>query len=136
MGHDSLMAVFWTGSTVFLILLVLYLLTLHRALGRVHESRRAMAPGLVWLNLIPLFGFGWHLYTVIMMADSFAREFEARNIPHEGRPGLALGLSATVLLVAGAIPAVGVFAALAGLICWIVYWVRIAVFSRRIAAPA
>jgi hypothetical protein len=136
MGHDSLMSAFWTGTAVFLVLLVLYLFTLHRVLGRVHESRRAMAPGLVWLNLIPLFGFGWHLYTGIMMADSLAREFEARQIPHDGKPGLVPGLSATVLLIAGAIPAVGVFAASAGLICWIVYWVQIALYSRRIAAPA
>ena len=50
---------------VYLVVDIFYLMTLQKCLNRVSEENRGMSPGLVWLNLIPLFGLGWHFYTVI-----------------------------------------------------------------------
>ncbi|HEX20135.1 MAG TPA: hypothetical protein ENG78_04880 [Acidiferrobacteraceae bacterium] len=50
---------------VWYVVNVFYLLALSKALKRVDASRRGMSPGMVWLNLIPLFNLGWHIYTVV-----------------------------------------------------------------------
>jgi len=115
---------------------IFYLLTLHKALTRVDDGRRQMSAGLVWLNLIPVFGLGWHFYTIIKVADSLAAELGARGIAFQGRPGFALGLTTSILWVVSIIPYLGIVAGLAGLVCWIIYWVQIAGFSRQIANPA
>ena len=39
-----------------------------------------------------------------------------------------------ILFACGVIPLLGILAGLAGIVCWIVYWVRIAEFSRRLEA--
>jgi hypothetical protein len=41
-----------------------------------------------------------------------------------------------ILGAASIIPVLGVFAALAGFVCWILYWVKIAEYSSQLGAPA
>src|SRR6266566_5053009 len=102
---------------IWLVVIIFYLLTLQKALTRVREVRRAMSPGLVWLNLIPLFNLGWHIYTVIKVSESLAQEFDARQIKHDGKPGFAIGLAASILFITAIIPLLGMFLALAGIVC-------------------
>ena len=114
---------------------IFYLRTLSKTLQRIDQSRRGMSPGMVWLNLIPLFNFGWHIYTVIQMSDGLAREFAARQINHNEKPGYALGLTASILMITSIIPYIGGLLWLAGVICGIIYWVQVAGFSKKISAP-
>ena len=62
-----------------LILQILFLLNLHRTLAQVREDNREMSPGMVWLNLIPLFNLIWGVITVSKLTNSLEREFQARG---------------------------------------------------------
>ncbi|GMQ92054.1 MAG: hypothetical protein BMS9Abin11_1371 [Gammaproteobacteria bacterium] len=121
---------------VWYVVNVFYLLTLNKALKRVDTSRRGMSPGMVWLNLIPLFNLGWHIYTVVQMSDALAKEFDARQIGYEGKPGYVIGLVASILMATSIIPYLGGLLFIGGVVCGIVYWVQIADFSKKIALPA
>ena len=67
-------------SVIGLVIEVLFLLNLMRLLEAVHPQNRAMSPGLVWLNLIPVFNFGWMIYTVIKISESVRRENASRRV--------------------------------------------------------
>lgn len=125
---------FWLA--VWYVTNVFYLLTLSKALKRVDESRRGMSPGMVWLNLIPLFNLGWHIYTVVQMSDALAKEFDARQISYENKPGYVIGLVASILMATSIIPYIGFFLFIGGAVCGIIYWVQVAEFSKKIAQPA
>jgi len=122
-------------AAIFYLPLILYLLTLSKALQAVSEKNRAMSPGLVWLNLIPIFELGWHFYTVIMIRNSLGAELAERGVEDPGRGGYAMGMAASILAVCGILPYVGVLASIGALICWIIYWVKIAGYKNRLLAP-
>jgi hypothetical protein len=124
---------------VFVIMLVpaiFYLLTLQKALNRCAPENRAMAPGLVWLLLIPLVNIVWHFFVVINIAKSLGAEFSKRGLAEEPEPGKKIGLIMCILACCGIIPLLGVLCSIGALVCWILYWVKIAGFSAKLAAPA
>jgi hypothetical protein len=114
---------------------IFYCLTLQKALNRCAPQNRAMSPGLVWLYLIPIFSLVWHFFIVINMAKSLHAEFVYRGIVEEPNPGYGIGLATCILNVFAVIPYVGWVASIAGLVCWIIYWVKIAGYSGKIAQP-
>src|SRR5690349_2868548 len=59
--------------------LVLFLLTQYTTLKCIHPDNRSLAPGAVWLQLIPLFGLVWQFIVVTRIADSLEREFSFRE---------------------------------------------------------
>ncbi|HJZ96872.1 MAG TPA: hypothetical protein VKE70_10190 [Candidatus Solibacter sp.] len=86
--------------------------------------------------LIPVFGLIWQFILVSDIARSLANENTLRQLPlTEPEPGKTIGLAMSILCVSSMIPIVGAFTGIAGLVCWIVYWVKIAGYSRSIAAP-
>ena len=122
---------------VFVILLIpaiFYILTLQKALNRCAPENRAMAPGLVWLLLVPLLNIVWGFFVVINMSKSLGAEFQKRGIAEEPEPGKKLGLIMCILVCCGLIPILGAFCSLGALVCWILYWVKIAGFSSKLAA--
>jgi hypothetical protein len=121
---------------IFFIITIFYLLTLQKALNRCAPENRAMAPGMVWLLLIPLFNWVWNFFVVINIAKSLGAEFQKRGIAEEPKPGQTLGMVMCILNVCSIIPLLGILCALGGLVCWIIYWIKIAGFSAKIAAPA
>ena len=111
---------------VLLVPKIFYLLTLQKAFNRCSPECRAMNPGRVWLMLIPIFGLAWHFFVVLNMAKSLGCEFQKRSIAEDPNPGQTLGLVMCIgNLICGPV----------GLICWIIYWVKIAGYSSKIAAP-
>lgn len=121
---------------VFLIPLIFYLLTLQKALNRCSPENRAMAPGLVWVMLIPVFGFIWHFIMVLNVAKSLGAEFQKRGITEDPKPGQQLGIVMCVLSCCSIIPLLNMLSSPAFLICWIIYWVKIAGYSAKLASPA
>lgn len=93
-----------------------------------------MSPAMVWLNLIPGFGMIWHFFVVINMAKSLEAEFQQRQIENEPAPGKTIGIVMCILICCGAIPVIGPLVSLGGFVCWIIYWVKMAGFSAKIAA--
>ena len=67
------------------------------------------------------------------MADSIRAEAQAKNIRlEERRPGYDLGLAMCILNCCFFIPVLNIFAALGALVCWIVYWIKIAEYKKRL----
>ncbi len=86
-----------------------------------------MEPGQVWLNLIPIFGSVWMFFTVIRVAETLDNEYYERRW-HRRREdyGKMLGIISCALLLAGVtVPC---------LICGIMYWVKIAGYSRELVS--
>ena len=121
---------------ILLIPAIFYALTLQKALNRCSPENRAMAPGMVWLLFIPLFNLVWHFFVVLNLAKSLGAEFQKRGIAEEPQPGKTIGLVMCILACCGWIPILGILTGLGTLVCWIVYWVKIAGFSGKLAAAA
>lgn len=122
--------------SVLLIVIIFFLLTLQKALSRCGRHNRTMEPGMVWLNLIPLFNIVWQFITVARVAESLKNEFRSRGW-HRGEDyGNGVGMASCALRLCGIIPLLGPFLSLAGFICGIVYWVKIANYSSQLATRA
>jgi hypothetical protein len=123
---------FFVAFAIVLLPTIFFLITLQRALTKCSPANRTMTPGLVWLQIIPFFGLIWQFFVVIAIANSLQNEFAARRIPAESKPGQGLGLAMCITRVCTVIPFVGIFAGIASIVLWIVYWVKIAEFSRKL----
>ncbi|MGA9062060.1 MAG: hypothetical protein WB341_10390 [Terracidiphilus sp.] len=110
---------------------IFYLLTLSRALEKCSPTSRTMQPGMVWLMLIPFFGLIWNFFIVLALSNSLGREFPARGVTQlDPEPGKSIGLAMSVCMACGIIPVLGIVASLVSLVLWVVYWIKIAEFSR------
>lgn len=118
---------------IFLVPAIFYLLTLQKALNRCSPASRTMQPGMVWLMLIPLFNLVWHFFVVINIAKSLSAEFQKRGMTEEPNPGKNIGMIMCILACCGIIPLLGVLCSLGAFVCWIIYWVKIAGFSGKLA---
>jgi uncharacterized protein (DUF2062 family) len=74
-------------------------------------------------------------FLVINIAKSLAAEFQVRGIQVEGAdaPGKSIGMAMCILMCCSLIPFLGILTSIAGLVCWIIYWVKIAGFSKQLA---
>lgn len=112
---------------------ILYCLTLYKALSRCSPQNRTLSPGLVWLFLIPIFSLVWQFFIVIGMTRSLHAEFVTRHIVEEQSPAKSIGLATCILMVISSIPYFGWITFIPWIVCWIIYWVKIAGFSSKIA---
>jgi hypothetical protein len=112
---------------------IFYLITLQNAMNAVRPENRKMPSGQVWLEIIPLFGIVWQFFNVANVSDSLKREFNDRGIPTaEARPAYSIGLTFCILFCCSFIPFLGVLAAIGGLVCWIIFWVKIANYKAEL----
>lgn len=71
------------GALQLLLLLVLlipaifFVITQQKTLKAVQPENRRMHPGLVWLQIIPLFNYVWAFIVVRRIADSLAQQYAA-----------------------------------------------------------
>lgn len=123
-------------GVLFLIPAILYLLTLQNALNKCAPVSRAMEPGMVWLMLIPFVNMVWHFFVVMNIARSLAAEYARRGIPSpEAEPGQTIGLAMCICACCGIIPILGILAGLACFVLWIMYWMKIAEYSKVLDMP-
>jgi hypothetical protein len=116
-----------------LVVVVLYLLTLERALKKCAPASRTMKPGKVWLILIPVFGLVWQFVVVMNIAKSLGNEFARLGIPRpEPTLGKNIGLAMCVCNCCFFIPLLGRLAVIAGFVLCIAYWNRVANYSRAL----
>jgi hypothetical protein len=120
---------------VLLIVFTFFFLTLSKALSRCHHRNRTMEPGQVWLNFIPLFHLVWMFITANRVSDSLRNEFYDRGWERgEDDYGRGLGTTACVLWIVGGLPYIGVLFGIGWLVCFIIYWVKIANYSSQLAS--
>jgi len=144
---------------------ILFLVAQYRTLRVIRPEYRELRPGLVWLQLIPIFNLYWIFVVVTRIADSISKELVALQddsilgIPDfdavhavSHRPTYRIGMTwcllylccpVAIVLVAlfGTTSPTGVFPvivllmgllSLATLVCWIVYWVKLAEQRRNL----
>jgi hypothetical protein len=115
---------------------ILFLLTLQNALKKCDASVRQMEPGMVWLLLIPVFSLVWNFFVVTGIGKSMGAEFRRRGITcHEPYPAQSVGMAMAICQCCCIIPILNILAGLAGLVLWIVYWVKVAEFSGMLDQP-
>ncbi len=137
---------------------VRYMRSLQCALRRCSPESRIISPEAMSLLLIPVLRTFWHFGVVDGLAASLEKEFKKRNLPNAPlQPGKTLGLVMCLLPILCAIAmgtairlalvttktvliqwlaGISVFLALAGVVVWIVYWVKIAGYSSLLAKAA
>jgi hypothetical protein len=126
---------------IFLLPWFFFLMNLQALLNNVSPENRRMPPGQVWLNFIPVWQLGWFIYTVVKVRDSLNAEFKTRTWYADGDMGYNVGLTAGVLWIAsffiGWIPFLGWVLPLAGVVCWIIYWLKMSDLKNRLdSGPA
>lgn len=122
------------GIAAVLVPIVFYLLSMQRALTLAGPENRTLEPGMVWLMLIPLFGMVWQFFVVLHVSRS-VKNWAAAHGREVQDAGWNIGLTACILFCCGIIPFLGTLTSLAGLICWIVFWVKVADFNKMMSAP-
>lgn len=114
----------------------LYFMEQQRVLKQIHPGNRSMDPGNVWMQLIPVFGMFYQFQVVARIADSIRRELDSAAekdwlldglITTRKRPTYRLGLILSILICCTILnlPILEIIISLAGLPCWIAYWVQI-----------
>jgi hypothetical protein len=136
-AHGLGIAVLVAALVAFAIMLVpmiFYILTLQKAINKCAPENQAMQPAMAWLMLVPCFNLIWHFFVVINMSKTLGAEFQKRGQAEDAEPGKKLGLVMCILACCGFIPVLGALCGLGYLICWILYWMKIAEFSRKLGA--
>ena len=112
---------------------IVYIAFLSGVLRKCSPASRTMEPGMVWLLLVPLLNVVWNFLVVTALARSLGNEFRLRNIPTDNpEPGKSIGIAMCVCGACSIIPIVNIIAALPNLILWIMYWVKMAEYARRL----
>jgi hypothetical protein len=104
---------------------IFYLLSLQKALHLAGKENQRLRPGLVWLNLIPVFNLGWHLYTVLKVGETLTARFG----PQAGDGGRTLGVLTSLLVIGCLLPWYRNWVALAALLMWTAYWIKISGYN-------
>jgi hypothetical protein len=113
-------------------LAVMYLLNLQNLLKEIDPANRKVEPGNVWLMLIPLFNIVYPFILYPNISDSLKKEFESRGIPEQGDYYRSIGITMPILGLCGIIPVLGILAAIANLVLWIMYWVKMSEYKNKL----
>ena len=134
--HPVHLMLWFFFGLLFLIPGIFYIITLQNALAKCPPGVRTMEPGMVWLMLIPLFHLIWQFFVVMALGQSLGNEFRRRGIPlPDPLPGQSIGLAMCICGCCGLIPIINFIAGPAAFVLWIIYWVKIAEFSRALDVP-
>jgi hypothetical protein len=129
-----LMVLFFIFGILFVVPAIFYILTLQKTLDRCGPVSRTMEPGMVWLLIIPFVNLVFHLFVVLAISKSVANELSRRGIPsHDPQPGQSIGLAMCICGCCTLVPFLGFAAALAHLVLWVIYWVKVGELSRQLS---
>ncbi len=120
-------------AVVGIAIAILYILTMQKALNLAGPRHRKLEPGLVWLMLIPLFNLVWHFFVVKHVSDA-VKSWAAERGTEVGDAGYTVGLVACIANCCGIIPVLNMIAGPVGLVCIIIWWVKVAGFNKQMAA--
>ena len=113
--------------------LIFFLISLQGVLRNIAPKNRTLSPGLVWLDLIPVFNLAWNFVLVIQVSQALKREAEERGLKDVGDCGYGLGLAMSILWIFVFIPFLGGLTWVAALVLWILYWVKVVEIKDRLA---
>lgn len=127
--------VLFSVFAAFLLLpLIFYILTLQKTLRQCTPSSRTMEPEMVWLYIVPFLNLIFHFFIVFAISKSVANEFARRGaLLDDPQPGQGLGLAMCICACCGFIPLLGLLAVVAHFVLWIMYWMKVAEYSRKLS---
>ena len=133
---------------------VLFLLAQQNTLKAIRPENRLMKPGLVWLQLIPFAGQVWQFFVITHIAGSIKQEMESKSEDSilgvadtmtaeelQSKPTFNMGITYCSLNVVyvllnlvtrGRTSTLLSVMALAGMVCWIIYWVQLAAYKKKL----
>ena len=114
--------------------LIFYILTLQRALEAVDQTMRPVAPGLVWLLLIPLFNFIWIFFLVVWITKGFEKMWQAGRLTTQTSAGFGVGIAYGVCWALCLIPGLNLLLMIPALVLWILHWVQVHQARKLVAA--
>ncbi len=117
---------------LFILPAVFFLLTLQKTLKVISRENQKMPPSNVWLMLIPFFNIIWQFIVVNKISKSIGAECFKLNIPTtDDKPTYSSGLAWNICSLLFFIPLIG---ALAALITFIIYWVKVNEYKKLLMA--
>jgi hypothetical protein len=129
----------WVVVLVFLGLVmvpnVFYLLTLQRAFEAIDPPMRPIAPGLVWLFLIPVFNLIWSFFLVTYLKSGYEKMNAAGRLSAPSSAGFGVGIGYAVSLALCIIPGINFVSWIPALVLWILHWVQVSA-TRKLVLPA
>ena len=137
MGEFSI----WHWSIVLILLgavyvpLIFYILTLQRALDAVDPSLRPVAPGLVWLLLIPIFNFIWIFFLVVWITRGFEKMWQSQRLTAQTSAGFGVGIAYSVCWVLCLLPGLNLLLIIPSLVLWILHWVQVSQARKLVISP-
>lgn len=111
---------------------VLYLLTLQNTLKQVETANRQVAPGNVWLMLIPLFSLVYAFILYPQLCDSVKAEYRYRGLNSNDDFGRGLGITMPILSLCSLIPGIGSLAGIANFVIFIIFWSKMAGYKSKL----
>ena len=105
---------------------------MQNTLRAIDVENQRMRPGQVWLIMIPIFNFVWAFICVQKISESIEAQYRSRNMYVEPKPTYNVGLAWAILRCTTIIPVIGYLSAFAEIICFLVYWVKLAEFKKSI----
>jgi hypothetical protein len=136
----------YLGQAIFLLAFIIpaicFFITQQNTLKSIQPQNRMMTPGQVWLQMIPLFNLVWQFIVVARISQSIAKELsgeglfsfeaaETRTVV-DTKPTYGIGISYCILYCFMIIPFIKALAVIPLIICWIIYWVKLAGYKRQI----
>jgi hypothetical protein len=91
-----------------------------------------MEPGNVWLMLIPLFNVVWVFMVVNAIANSTKAQLEQYGVYSSDKPTYSIGLAWAICSLCNWLPVLGIFAGLASLVLFIVYWIKVSEVRKQL----
>ncbi len=134
LGGGCLIFVLLTAAAAIAVL-IFYILTMQKALTLAGERHRKMEPGMVWLMLIPLFNLVWHFFVVKNVSESI-KSWAAENGTNVDDAGYTIGLIACIANCCFIIPFINFLASPVALVCFIIWWVKVAGFNKLMSGRA
>jgi hypothetical protein len=98
-------------------------------------ANRKLAPGLVFLLLVPLVNLFWLFYVVLKLAEGYKEYFAAHPAGDVGDCGQGLGLGWAVATLCVIVPVANKFAGIASLVLMILYLVKMSQLRGMVASP-
>jgi hypothetical protein len=121
------LCVYGTFFLAYFVIKILFLLSVAKCFQQITPRNRQMEPGMVWLNLIPLFDLVWMILTMLRLSDSLRDEYQDRRLQGDDDFGKTFGIITYVLfLVCGPV----------GWICAIIYWSKISGYTQELMTHA
>lgn len=111
---------------------VFYCRTLQQTLRAAAPANQRMPPWQAWLLIIPLFNIVFSFIAAARISDTIKAEAASRKLPVPGRPTYAAGVAMSIMGTLSYLPIVGSIGGLGCVVCWILHWVQVAEWNRKL----